>query len=88
MFVEIGADKIVKSEDILGIFDLDNAFRTTAAKNFLKNAQKEGKVKTVGSELPKTMVVMKNGEIFLSQYAQKIITARAESFFRGVKNMI
>ena len=40
MFVEIGADKTVKSEDILGIFDLDNAFRTTAAKNFLKNAQK------------------------------------------------
>ena len=88
MFVEIGTEKIVKDEDILGMFDLDNASQTSAAKEFFRIAQKNGKVTMLGSELPKTMIVMKNGDIYLSQYAQKILTARAGSLFRGVKNML
>ena len=78
MFITISPEKILKTEDIIGIFDLDTASQTKAARDYFKRAEKEGRVKMSGSELPKSFVVLKSGEIFLSQYSAKILTARTK----------
>ena len=78
MFITISPEKILKTEDIIGIFDLDTASQTKAARDYFKRAEKEGRVKMSGSELPRSFVVLKSGEIYLSQYSAKILSARTK----------
>ena len=56
-FVHLGSNISVPSEDILGIFDLDNASTARATREFLRNAEEEGMVSAVGGELPKSFAV-------------------------------
>ncbi len=78
MYITISSEKILRTDEIVGIFDLDTASQTKTARDYLSRAEKEGRVKMTGSELPKSFIVMKNGEIFLSQYSSKILTARTK----------
>ena len=82
MFITISPEKILKTDDIIGIFDLDTASQTKAARDYFKRAEKEGRVKMSGSELPKSFVVLKSGEIYLSQYSAKILSARTKYVIR------
>ena len=82
MFISIAPDKIVKTDEIVGIFDLDTATQTKAAKDYFKKAEKDGRVHMTGTELPKSFVVMKDGEVFLCQYSSKILTARTKYVIR------
>ena len=82
MFITISPEKILRTDDIIGIFDLDTASQTKAARDYFKRAEKEGRVKMSGSELPKSFVVLKNGEIILSQYSAKILSARTKYVIR------
>ena len=75
MYVSIGPEKIVNSEDIVGIFDIDTA---TATKDLLKNAEKQKKTKMTGEDIPKSFVLMNDGMIYFSQFAAKILKRRAE----------
>ena len=82
MFITIAPDKIIKTDEIVGIFDLDTASQTKAAKDFFRNAEKNGRVKVTGTELPKSFIVMIDGTVYLSQYAVKILAARTKYVFR------
>ena len=78
MYVSIGPEKIVNSEDIVGIFDIDTATATKATKDLLKNAEKQKKTKMTGEDIPKSFVLMNDGMIYFSQFAAKILKRRAE----------
>ena len=82
MFITIAPEKIVRTDEIVGIFDLDTASQTKTAKEYFKNAEKEGKVIMTGTELPKSFVVMTDGTVYLCQYSVKILTARTKYVFR------
>lgn len=82
MFITIAPEKIIKTDEIVGIFDLDTASQTKTAKDYFKRAEKEGRVIMTGTELPKSFVVMTDGTVYLSQYAAKILTARTKYVFR------
>ena len=57
MYLHLGGDTIVRTEDITGIFDLDNATVSYRTREFLSYAQKNGKVVNVSDELPKSFVI-------------------------------
>ena len=78
MYVSIGPEKIVNSEDIVGIFDIDTATATKATKDLLKNAEKQKKTEMTGDDIPKSFVLMNDGMIYFSQFAAKILKRRAE----------
>ena len=78
MYVSIGPEKIVNSEDIVGIFDIDTATATKATKDLLKNAEKQKKTEMTGEDIPKSFVLMNDGMIYFSQFAAKILKRRAE----------
>ena len=82
MFITIAPEKIVKTDEIVGIFDLDTASQTKAAKEYLSRAEKEKRVVMTGTELPKSFVVMTDGTVYLSQFAAKILTARTKYVIR------
>ena len=57
MYLHISNNISVSTEDIIGIFDLDNASTAKATREYLRAAEEEGMVITVGDDLPKSLVI-------------------------------
>ena len=68
MYIHIGHNRVVRDTDILGIFDLDSSTVSINTRNYLKRAQTEKRVKTLGYELPKSFIILKNNEVYLSPF--------------------
>ncbi|MBP3495100.1 MAG: DUF370 domain-containing protein [Clostridia bacterium] len=68
MYVHIGNDKVVRKKDILGIFDIDSSTVSINTRKYLKMAEKEKRVFTLGYDLPKSFVLMKDKRVYLSPY--------------------
>ncbi|MBE6894512.1 MAG: DUF370 domain-containing protein [Ruminococcaceae bacterium] len=79
MYIDIATDFLIKEEDIVGIFDLDNT--TAAGKytiNYLNEMQKAGKVTYLIKDIPKSFVVTKNGQVFVVELSSQILKKRLE----------
>ena len=57
MYLHLGQDTILRTKDILGIFDLDTASLSRHTRDFLARAQQAGRVVNVSAELPKSFIV-------------------------------
>lgn len=57
--LHLGADTMVKLDDIIGIFDMDSATVSPVTKKYLNAAQRRDCVQLVADELPKSFVVAK-----------------------------
>ena len=81
MYIHIGQGFVVQSEDVIGIFDLDNTTYSYITRDYLRRCEKGGRVVTIGEELPKSFAVTsKNNEetVYLSQLAPSTLAKRAE----------
>ncbi len=84
MYLHLGQNTVVPFQSILGIFDLDNTTSSYWTRQFLKEAEKSGRVISISEELPKSFVLcMQEGEsiIYLSQLSPSTLLKRAESHF-------
>lgn len=84
MYIHLGQDTVIKQEDIIGIFDMDTSTVSKNTREFLKKAEKEGKVITITYELPKSFIVCKiNGEtvIYISQISSTTLEKRSKMYF-------
>ena len=61
MYLHLGQNTVVRTKEILGIFDLDTTTVSAKTRGFLKKAQNEGKVISVSQELPKSFILCENG---------------------------
>ena len=68
MYLHIGENKVVRKNDIVAIFDMDSATVSSVTKKFLSSAQKDGNVKALGFDLPRTFIVMRDKTVYLSAY--------------------
>lgn len=57
MYLYLGGDIAVKSDKIVGIFDMDTSTVNKATRDYLSKAEKEKRVIYVNYELPKSFVV-------------------------------
>lgn len=58
MFLHLGADTVIQTDHILGIFDLDTTTVQKSSREYLNLAEKAGRVVNVSPfELPKSFVV-------------------------------
>lgn len=57
MFLHIGANKTLRSKEIIGIFDTDNATVSGITRKFLAGAEKCGEVSAASEEIPKSFVL-------------------------------
>lgn len=83
MYLHLGGETIVRQDDIIGIFDLDNATLSYKTREFLSKAEKNGKVITVSSELPKSFVICAENDeqkIYICQLAPMTLIKRMEQF--------
>jgi len=65
---------------VVGIFDSDTATVSPITKEFLKNKQRENKLFSASDELPKSFIVMANGEVWLSQLSTSALLGRSRKF--------
>ncbi|HIY09191.1 MAG TPA: DUF370 domain-containing protein [Firmicutes bacterium] len=75
MYLHLGQDVVVRTEEIIGIFDMDNATVSRASKRYLAMAEKAGRVVNITGELPKTFVVCGDREGKITVYISQISSA-------------
>lgn len=81
MYIHLGNNELVKTDEIIGIFDLDNTTVSSRTRLFLSKAEKNGNIILTGDDLPKSFVVTskKKGEskVYLSVLAPATLEKRA-----------
>ena len=58
MYLHLGQSVVVFQNEILGIFDLDNASWAYKTREFLERAEREGRVISVAGDLPRSFVLV------------------------------
>ena len=64
MYLHIGAGRVVRSQSIIGCFDMDGHADSAVNREFLKSAEKQGKTTRAGDDLPRTFILTDDGVIF------------------------
>ncbi len=57
MYIHLGNNVSVSSQSVIGIFDIENSSTDENTKDFLRLAEKNGRVITVSYDMPKSFVV-------------------------------
>ena len=64
MYLHIGAGRVVRSQSIIGCFDMDGHADSAVNRDFLKTAEKQGKTTSAGDDLPRSFILTDEGVIF------------------------
>jgi hypothetical protein len=87
MYLHAGNNFIVNTDEIIGIFDMDNTTVSRLGKGFLARAQSDGEIINAAETLPKSYIVSnRNGrtKVFISSISSRVLATRAKT----AKNMI
>ena len=83
MYLHLGQSVMVPYRDIMGIFDLDKASWAYKTREFLEQAEAEGRAVWLGDDLPRSFVVVGKGKepptVYISQLSSSTLLKRAES---------
>lgn len=82
MYLDLGQSVVVPDKEILGIFDLDNATWAYKTREFLEQAEAEGRAVWLGDDLPRSFVLV-GGEdepptVYISQLSSATLLNRVE----------
>ena len=78
MYVHIGSDRMIRSGDIVGIFDLDGEITTADTKRFLRRADAEGRAELAGDDLPRSFVLTADGGVIYTRLTSQAVAQRAK----------
>ena len=81
MYMHLGENTVVKLDEIIGIFDMDNTTVSKSTRDFLKLSEKRGEVINVSYELPKSFIVCSNKRkekrVYISQISSTTLNKRS-----------
>ena len=81
MYLHLGQSVLVPHRDILGIFDLDNASWAFKTREFLEQAEAEGRAVWLGDDLPRSFVLVGREKepptVYISQLSSSALLSRA-----------
>lgn len=83
MYLHLGENTVVRTDSIIGIFDMDTSTISKWTKDYLSNATKNKRVINVSMELPKSFVLCnENNEIkvYVSQISSQTLMKRKSNF--------
>lgn len=79
MYLHLGEKTAIRTDEIIGIFDLDNTTVSKNTRDFLAGEQKKGNVINVSYELPKSFIVCEDNserKIYISQLSSQTLYRR------------
>lgn len=81
MYLHIGQETVVRTDEIVGIFDMENTTISKATRTFLSDAEKQKRVITVCDDLPRSFVVCRdkagNETVYISQISCATLRKRS-----------
>ncbi len=84
MYLHLGQSTVITLNEIIGIFDLDNTTVSKKTRDYLATAEKDGRVRVVSQELPKSFIVCSSekekNSVYLSQISTSTLLKRTEDF--------
>lgn len=86
MYLHLGGEKVVKTKDIIGIFDMDNTTISKHTRKYLSERTKNKEVVNVSMELPKSFIVCNNknkNTVYVSQLSPKTLIKR-QNFLKNL----
>ena len=78
MYLNLG-QSVIPTENIVGIFDLDNASWAFKTREFLERAEREGRAVWLTGDLPRSFVLCQDGRVYITQLSAGVLKGRAES---------
>lgn len=75
MYIHLGNDIEICSEDIIGVFDIEKTSVNKDVNVYLSNCQKNNKIYYVSNDMPKSFVVCKD-MVYITNIAPSTITKR------------
>ena len=82
MYLHIGQGVMIRHDEILGIFDMDNASWAFKTREFLKRAEEEGRVYWSCDDLPASFLLVDFGDgeavVYLSELSSSTLLGRME----------
>ena len=81
MYIHIGGDISLLKKNIVAVFDMDNTTVSKWTRQFLQLGEEDGKVVTVGDELPRSFIVADDGretKIYISPISSATLLKRAD----------
>ena len=80
MYIHLGNNVMLPTDEIIGIFDLDNTSVSKRTRDFLKKAEKQKKVITVSYDLPRSFVLagkkIQDSKVYISQISSSTLLKR------------
>ncbi|MBQ4100932.1 MAG: DUF370 domain-containing protein [Oscillospiraceae bacterium] len=61
MYLHLGADVLIKTSQIIGIFDLENTSVSKITREYLNRISKKSKVIYISNEMPRSFCVCESG---------------------------
>ncbi len=89
MYLHLGQDTVVRTDQVVGIFDLENTSISKITKEFLAKSERAGRVVNVTSDLPKSFVICTDGgrvRVYITQISSATLRKRA-GFIEGIANV-
>ena len=84
MYLHLGNNVVIRKNEILAVFDLDNTSQSYLTREYLSLAERGGQVvNAAGDELPKSFVLCAGPEgeqrVYLSQLNSSTLSRRGEA---------
>jgi hypothetical protein len=76
MYIHLGGEKIIRTSQIVAIFDVSIEQSSKMSRQFVAQAQKNRGVETIGEEDPKSIVVTKQ-RVYYSPISTSTLKKRA-----------
>lgn len=62
MFLHLGGEVVVHTNDIIAIFDMQSTLKSKISKEFLKSFEDEGNIRIISNEEPRAFVIIKESK--------------------------
>ena len=86
MYLHIGNGKSIKTDSVIGIFDLDTATVSKITKKYISSKEKEGKVEYTDYDLPRAFILSSDSDgeaVKLSRISSVGLRQRIENEIKG-----
>lgn len=81
MYMHLGENTVVRLDEVIGIFDLDNTTVSKSTRDFLSLSEKRKEVINVSYELPKSFIVCSDKKnkkrVYISQISSATLYKRS-----------
>ncbi len=83
MYIHAGNNRMIRTKSIIGVFDMDAATMAGTTRDFLRAAEREGRLVNIKEDIPKSFVLTDGGSVYVSQISATALVGRAGALFDG-----